>query len=211
MLWPVPFNCFTVYIFQYNQGQNRTYPMSKCLFYSEMRRGKSFLKTHHLTVKAGFVIPFLYAGSASGGIRVAAVPCGPDLPKIRCLWDRQVQREGWGVEWVVQDYLQQGQDCRHSLSQLMCCGWVLCVRCRAVPRQPSLWGWCLQDRHSAPNSWAPLRDGPLEVSSCSHASDNLGKNTAFKNLSEELFRSGGKYEGNGSARFIWSFLWKTLR
>lgn len=43
--------------------------MSKCLFYSEMRRGKTFLKTHHLAVKAGFVIPCLCAGSASGGIR----------------------------------------------------------------------------------------------------------------------------------------------
>lgn len=54
------------------------YSMSKCLFYSEMR--KVFLKTHHLTVKASFVITSLYAGSASGGIRgLLLCTASPDL------------------------------------------------------------------------------------------------------------------------------------
>lgn len=65
------------------------YSMSKRLFYSEMRRGKYFLKIHHLTVKAGFVILSLHAGSASGGIRRSLLcPEHPDLPKSG-VWDRQ--------------------------------------------------------------------------------------------------------------------------
>lgn len=44
MFWPVLFTYYTVYIFQYNQGQSLMYSMSKHLIYSEMRRGKYFLK-----------------------------------------------------------------------------------------------------------------------------------------------------------------------
>lgn len=176
--------------------------------------GSLFLKTHHLKVKAGFVIPFLYVGSASGEIRrLLLCPVSPCLSESGVSGTDRVQREGWGVEWVVQDYLaprQQGQDCHHFLSRLMCWGWVLHARCSTVPREHSLWGWCHQDWHSAPNSWGPLRDGPLEVSSCFHASGKVGKNKTFKNLSEKKFRSGGKYEGNARARFLWSFLWKTF-
>lgn len=201
MFWPVPFTYYTVYIFKYNQGQSRMSSMSKHLVYSEMRRGKYFLKTHHLTVKAGFVIPSLCAGSAKvgwGGCCCALLPeSGTDRVqgRLRC----GVSRTAWHMG---------------SIAIAFCLSWCAegahhCVS-GAVPREPRLWGWCHQDWHSAPNSWGHLRNGPLEVSSCSHASGKLGNNTTFKILSEKNFRSGGKYEENASARFIWSFPWKNI-
>lgn len=65
------------------------YSISKRLFYSEMRRGKCFLRPTIYQSKAGFVIPSLRAGSASGWDEEVA-----DLPECGVSGAHKVQREG---------------------------------------------------------------------------------------------------------------------
>lgn len=94
--------------------------------------GSLFLRPPHLTVKAGFVIPSLYAGS---GIKMSLLcPSSPDLPKSGISGTDRVQREGWGVD-LSRTTWHTGSRVRIviALSQLMC--WVLCVRCSAQGAQ----------------------------------------------------------------------------